>query len=275
MTLTNTALPIIALNDGRAMPQLGFGTFKIENDDAAEAVRNAVEIGYPLVDTAAVYGNERGVGEALSTRRDIWLTTKIWNDSQGYDRTLAAFDKCLQRLGRDHVDLLLIHWPCPDKNLYAETWKALVKLREERRARSIGVSNFMPDHLKRIADETGVAPAVNQIELHPGFQQRAIRSVHKDMGIAIQSWSPLGQGDALDNDDIRHIADAHDATPAQVVLAWHLRQGLLVIPKASSREHAEDNFRALDLRLTDQDMAAIDALDDPDGRLGPDPENFN
>ena len=271
MTNTRTNQPMLELNDGRKIPQLGFGTYKIENADAADIVRGAINMGYPLVDTAALYKNEKGVGEGLGDNKDIWLTTKIWNDDQGYDATLRAFDQSIKRLGRDAIDLLLIHWPCPDKGLYTETWKAFVELRKQGRAKSIGVSNFMEEHLTEIIDATGVTPAVNQIELHPAFQQRGMRKCHDELGIVTQCWSPLGQGKNLDQDVITDIADETGASAAQVMLRWHLNHGLAPIPKASSDDHAKDNFGALEVKLTDKQMAQIDNLDSEDGRMGPHP----
>ncbi|WP_420607140.1 aldo/keto reductase [Novosphingopyxis sp.] len=268
--------PTIELNDGRSIPQLGFGTYQIEADgDAESAVRKAVDIGYRLVDTAAIYRNEKGVGAGLKDHDDIWLTTKVWNESQGYDRTLKAFGKCLDRLGRDSVDCVLIHWPCPGNDKYVETWKAFIEIQKAGKAKSIGVSNFLEPHLKRIVDETGVAPVLNQIELHPSFQQKEARKVHEAMGIATQSWSPLGQGDAMDNDVVNGLAEKLGRTPAQVVLRWHIDNGLLVIPKASSEEHMRDNFGVLDFELSPEDLAAFDALDSEDGRMGPDPATMN
>ncbi|MGB7408171.1 MAG: aldo/keto reductase, partial [Pontixanthobacter sp.] len=195
--------PTLSLNDDRQIPQLGFGTWEIDPVDAAKAVHTALDAGYWLVDTAAVYKNEKEVGEGIGDWSDIFLQTKIWNASQGYDRTLKAADKCLERLGRDHVDMLLIHWPCPEKDLFVDTWKALIELRNAGKAKSIGVSNFREQDLKRIVDDTGVVPALNQIELHPTFQQRDMRKLHDEMGIVTQSWSPLGQGKAMDNDAIK------------------------------------------------------------------------
>lgn len=267
--------PTLTLNDGRVMPQFGFGTYLIENDDAQGAVEGAIDMGYRLVDTAAVYRNEKGVGKGLDGHGDIWLTTKIWNEQQGYDETKTAFDKCLGRLGRDSVDLLLIHWPCPEQDKYVDTWKAFIDLQKNGKAKSIGVSNFMPEHLEKIIDATSVVPAVNQIELHPRFQQRESRKVHKQLGIATQSWSPLGQGNGLDNNVISSIADDLDASPAQVILSWHLQNDLLVIPKASSEEHQRDNLGALGVTLSDAQMASIDALDSETGRLGPHPAEFD
>lgn len=270
-----TDYPTLALNDGRQIPQLGFGTWQIEDDQAAQAVETALDVGYWLVDTAAIYRNERGVGDGIGDWSDIFLQTKIWNESQGYDRTLKAADKCLERLGRDHVDMLLIHWPCPDKNLFVDTWKALIELRDQGKAKSIGVSNFREEDLKRIVDETGVTPALNQIELHPSFQQRELRKVHEDMGIVTQSWSPLGQGGGMDASAIQDIAGETGQPPSAVVLRWHIQHGLVPIPKSTSRDHIEQNFAALSFELSDEQMARIDALDDADGRMGPDPAKFN
>lgn len=270
-----TDQPTLTLNDGRRIPQLGYGTYKIADDEAPEAVQMALETGYWLVDTAAIYQNERGVGRGVGEWSDIFLQTKIWNESQGYDRTLRAADKCLERLGREHVDMLLIHWPCPDKGLFVDTWKALIALRDDGKAKSIGVSNFREDDLKRIVDATGVTPALNQIELHPTFQQRAMRKVHEAMGIATQSWSPLGQGEGLSQGAIKEIAEETGQPAGAVVIRWHIQCGLSAIPKASSRAHIESNFRALDFELTDEQMKRIDDLDDPEGRIGPDPANFS
>lgn len=264
----------LSLNDGRRMPQLGFGTYQIDDDDAAEAVSTALDVGYPLVDTAAIYRNEEGVGKGLGERSDVWLTTKIWNESQGYERAKAAFAKCLVRLDRPVVDLVLIHWPCADKDEYVATWKAMIEMRDAGTARSIGVSNFQPDHLKRLVDETGVTPAVNQIELHPTFQQRDMRKLHDEMGIVTQSWSPLGQGGGLDNETIKAIAAETGQNPAAVIIRWHIQHGLAVIPKASSRDHIAANFEAVRFELSDEQMERIDALDDKDGRIGPHPDKF-
>lgn len=270
-----TDTPALKFNDGRAIPQLGFGTYQIDNDKAAEAVRTALDVGYRLVDTAAIYGNEEGVGEGLQGRDDIWLTTKIWNESQGYDRAQRAMDKCLSRLGRDSVDLVLIHWPCPDKGLAVETWKALVDIRKSGKAKSIGVSHFRIRDLHDIIEATGVTPALNQIELHPTFQQRALRAEHEELGIITQSWSPLGQGKGIDNPTIAAIANETGRNAAAVILRWHLQHGLCTIPKASSREHIAANFEALDFELGAEQIARIDALDDANGRIGPDPSKFS
>ena len=264
--------PTVTLNDGRVMPQLGLGVWQTPADDAAQVVKTAVDAGYRAVDTAAIYGNERGVGEALKEHPDVFLTTKLWNDRQGYDAALTAFDRSLERLGRDNVDLYLIHWPAPSKGLYVETWKALVRLREEGRAKSIGVSNFQPDHLTAIMDATGVAPALNQIELHPDFQQRDLRAFHHAHGIATESWSPLGQGKILDDAKIAAVAKKHGKTPAQAIIRWHLDSGLIVIPKSSNSERIAQNIAVFDFALDAEDMAAFDGLDRDDARIGPHPD---
>ena len=269
-----TDQPTLELNDGRQIPQLGFGTYKIDEGDAPAAVKSALDVGYWLVDTAAVYGNEKGVGEGIGDWSDIFLTTKIWNESQGFDRAKKAFSKCLDRLGREHVDLLLIHWPCPKQDLAVDTWKAFIDLREEGLAKSIGVSNFRKEDLEKIVDATGVTPAVNQIELHPSFQQTEMRKVHDDMGIVTQSWSPLGQGNGLDNETIAAIAEETGQPASAVILRWHIQHGLSAIPKATGRDHQEANFKALAFELSGEQMDRIDALDREDGRMGPNPGEF-
>ena len=261
----------MTMNDGRTIPAIGFGTYLVPNDDAARITREGLDVGYRLVDTAAFYGNEAGVAEGLGGRDDIFVTTKLWRSDMGHDSALQAFDRSLAQLGRDHVDLYLIHWPMPSLGKHVETWKALVRLRDEGRAKSIGVSNFGADDLRAILDATGVAPALNQVELHPGFQQRALREFHAAHGILTQSWAPLGQGTMLGHPEIVRIAEARGCAPAQAILAWHLHHGLAVIPKASARERLAANLAAGGVTLEPEDMAAIDSLDDPDGRLGPDP----
>ncbi|WP_445191464.1 aldo/keto reductase [Sphingomonas sp. Tas61C01] len=259
----------MTLNDGRPMPQLGMGTYQIPDAQVALVVRKGLDLGFELVDTAALYHNERGVGDAMRGS-DAFLTTKLWNDR--HRDAEAALDESLALLGVEAVDLYLIHWPHPAGEAYVDAWRSLVALREAGKARSVGVSNFLPEHIDAIVEATGVTPAVNQIELHPRFQQRAARDYHAAHGIATQSWSPLGQGGALLREPaIETAAAKHGRSAAQVVIAWHLAKGLAVIPKAVDAEHLSDNFAALDLTLDDEDIAAIDALDDADGRIGPDP----
>ncbi|MBX7513304.1 aldo/keto reductase [Qipengyuania sp. GH38] len=269
-----TDYPTLNLNDGRQIPQLGFGTYKIDEDKAPEAVSTAIDVGYWLIDTAAIYQNEKGVGKGVGEWSDIFLQTKVWNESQGYERAKRAAEKCLERLGRDHVDMLLIHWPCPDKGEFVDTWKAFIELRDEGKAKSIGVSNFREQDLRKLVEETGVTPALNQIELHPSFQQRALRKVHEEMGIVTQSWSPLGQGEGLSNETIEAIAEETGQPASAVIIRWHIQHGFSTIPKASSRKHIEANFKALSFELSDDQMARIDALDSEDGRMGPDPSEF-
>jgi 2,5-diketo-D-gluconate reductase A len=270
--------PTIALNDGRVIPQLGLGVWQIPNDETAAAVRAAIDAGYRSVDTAALYHNERGVGDGVRaagvSRDDVFVTTKLWHDHHAYDAALRAFDASLARLGFDYVDLYLIHWPAPRQNRYADAWRALVRLREEGRARSIGVSNFNREHLERVIDATGVVPSVNQVELHPRFQQRALRAFHAERGIATESWSPLSQGDALRDPAVREIARKHDRTPAQVVIRWHLDEGLVVIPKSSRPARIRENVAVFDFALDDDDRARIAQLDRPGGRAGFDPASF-
>ena len=262
----------LTLNDGRSMPQLGMGTWQIPDSQAAAVVRKGIDLGFRLVDTAAIYENERGVGDGCKGT-GVFLTTKLWNDRQGDAE--AALDESLSLLGVDAVDLYLMHWPAPGQGQYVDAWRAMVALREAGKTRSIGVSNFLPEHLDRIVEATGVTPAVNQIELHPTFQQRDSVAYHQAHDIVTQSWSPIGQGKGLlDDADIGRIADKHGRSAAQVVIAWHLAKGFSVIPKASSAEHLSDNLASEDLTLDDEDIAAIDAVDREDGRLGPEPNSM-
>ncbi len=278
MTLPTTLGPVIGLADGRAIPQLGFGVYQLADEQAPEIVGAAIDAGYRSIDTAAIYGNEGGVGRALRasvvSRSELFVTTKLWNDRQGFDATLRAFEESLTALGLDDVDLYLIHWPCPERGRYVETWKALVRLKEEGRAKSIGVSNFQPEHLERIIGETGSVPVVNQIELHPRFQQHALRAFHARHGIATESWSPLGRGQGLADPVLADIARHHGRTPAQVVLRWHIESGLIAIPKTATPARIVENHDIFDFDLSAADHDAIAGLDRPDGRTGPDPATF-
>ncbi|MER7599047.1 aldo/keto reductase [Streptomyces hydrogenans] len=261
------------------MPQLGFGVWQVPDDEAAKAVATALEAGYRSIDTAAIYENERGTGEAVAAsgipREELFVTTKLWNSEQGYDSTLRAFDASLERLGLDHVDLYLIHWPVPAKDAYVDTYRALEKIHAEGRARAIGVSNFLPEHLERLTAETGVVPAVNQIELHPQLAQAESRALHARLGIATEAWSPLGQGRGLlDVPALVAVARKHGRTPAQAVLRWHLQLGNVVIPKSVTPSRIQENIDVFDFELDPEDMAAIAALDEG-GRLGPNPAEFN
>lgn len=267
--------PMVTLNDGRLMPQIGQGVYKVPPEDAARLVKTGIDAGYRAVDTATLYDNERGVGEAVrASGETIFVTTKLWNSDQGRDMARRAFDRSFAELGLDWIDLYLIHWPVPSQDLYVETWKALIELREEGRVRSIGVSNFNIPHLERIIGETGVVPAVNQIELSPAFEQHALTAFHEAHGIVTTSWSPLGRGALLDDPVIGEIARKHGATPAQIIIRWHLERGLVVIPKASSEGRLAENLAAADLRLDAEDMERIAGLDRADGRIGPDPDTM-
>lgn len=267
--------PSLPLNDGRSIPQLGLGVWRTPADTTAQAVQAALASGYRHIDTAAIYGNEGGVGEGLRAsgveREEVFITTKLWNAEQGFDSTLRAFEASMKLLGLDVLDLYLIHWPCPARELYVDTWRAFIRLREEGRVRSIGVSNFEPEHLDRIVQETGVKPALNQIELHPRFQQHRLRSYHATHGIATQAWSPLGQGQLLDDAGIQAIASKHGKTAAQVVVRWHIEMGHVVIPKSVNPGRIAENAGVLDFALDAQDMAAIAKLDQAEGRIGPNP----
>lgn len=266
----------IALNDGARIPQVGLGVWQTPNDEAAPAVKAALSSGYRHVDTAAVYENEEGVGEGIRQsgidRSEIYLTTKLWNTEQGYDQTLKAFDASLKRLGTDYVDLYLIHWPSAHRGLFVDTWKAFVKLKKEGRAKSIGVSNFYPEHIEKIIAETGVTPVINQIELHPDFQQREARAFHQKHGIATQSWSPLGQGKLLGHSAIADIAAKLGRTPAQVIIRWHIDNGLVVIPKSVTPSRISENFKVFDFKLSAEDLDTLNGLDDAGARIGPDPK---
>lgn len=274
------SVPQITLSDDRSMPQLGFGVWQVDNDDVVEPVRVAIETGYRLIDTAAAYGNEEGVGRAIADsgigRQNIFLTTKLNNPDHGFDETLRACDASLSRLGTDYLDLYLIHWPLPMYDDYVETWRALVRLREDGKARSIGVSNFLPEHIERLAEETGTLPVINQIELHPEFPQRSVRDFHARHGIQLECYSPLGSGAVLDNPALKSIAERLGRSPAQIVLRWHMQQGLIAIPKSVTPERIRSNFELFDFELDDDAMRAIDGLDrGEEGRTGSDPATFD
>ncbi|MFF4085836.1 aldo/keto reductase [Streptomyces nigra] len=275
----SSKVPPIILNNGVEMPQLGFGVWQVPDDEAERAVATALEAGYRSIDTAAIYGNETGTGKAVAAsgvpREDVFVTTKVWNSDHGYDSTLRAFDTSVKKLGLEYVDLYLIHWPTPARRTYVDTYKALEKLLADGRVRAIGVSNFLPEHLERLIEETSVVPAVNQIELHPHLQQHASRDFHAAHGIATEAWSPLGSGKGLlEVPAIVAIAQKHGRTPAQVVLRWHLQIGNVVIPKSVTPSRIKENIDVFDFSLDDEDLAAISALNE-DRRLGPDPAEFN
>ncbi len=278
MTTQTTSVPYVDLNDGNRMPQLGFGVFQVPAEETAEAVSHALRTGYRSIDTAAAYGNEDGVRDAIQEsgleRGDVFITTKLSNDNHGREGAQRAFAQSLSMLGGDYVDLYLIHWPVPQRDQYVETWQTLCAVRQVPYLRSIGVSNFQIEHLERIIDATGVVPAVNQIELHPRLQQPELRRFHAERGIATEAWSPLGQGQLLDDPVIMELASEHERTPAQVVLRWHIQLGNVVIPKSVTPSRIEENFQLFDFELTDAQMERLSELDRGE-RTGPDPDTFS
>ncbi len=277
MSPTDTTVPAITLNDGVEIPQLGFGVFQIPPDETVAATTRAFDTGYRHIDTAAAYQNEAEVGQAFRAsgldRDEVFITTKCFNDSHGYEQAKQAFQDSIDRLGLEFVDLYLIHWPVPSQDKYVETWKAFIELKEQGSIRSIGVSNFQPAHLQRLEDETGVTPSVNQVELHPRFQQAGLRREHDDRGIVTEAWSPLAQGAVLDDPVLAEIAEGHDRTTGQVVLRWHVQLGNVVFPKSVTPERVEENFDIFGFHLSEDEMGQIEALDAGD-RQGPDPDTF-
>lgn len=273
-----TQVPNIRLNNGVEIPQFGFGVFQVPPDETAQTVRAAFDAGYRHIDTAQMYGNEEGVGRALAEsglpRDEVFVTTKLNNDGHGYDSALRRLDESLQKLGTDHVDLYLIHWPRPQEDRYVETWRGFEKALAEGKARSIGVSNFTVAHLDRLAAETGTVPAVNQIELHPRFTQDELRAYHGAHGIATEAWSPIGQGQGLlDDPALATLAEKYGKTPAQIVLRWHIQLGNIVFPKSMRPERMRENIDVFDFELSSDDEQAVTALN-ADDRLGPDPDKF-
>jgi len=272
-----SANPDLTFNDGNTIPQLGYGVWQVADDVAETVVGQAFEAGYRHIDTARIYGNEAGVGRAIAASgldpKDLFITTKLWNSDQGYEQTLAAFEESLERLGLEHLDLYLIHWLQPQRGTYVDTWKALIELQKRGRVTSIGVCNFTAEAIDELIEATGVVPAIHQIELHPYFNQAALRDYNAGKGILTQAWSPLGQGGELLNDpEVQRIAEKHGATPAQVVIAWHLAIGNVVIPKSVTQSRIVENFAALDVTLDDEDIKALSSLDrGAEGRIGPDP----
>lgn len=265
----------IKLRDGNSMPQLGFGMWQVPDDVATSSVLEAFKAGYRSIDSAQIYENETGLGRAIKEsglpRNEMFITTKIWNAEQGFDTTMKSFEVSMKKLGLDTLDLLLIHWPSPHRNLYVETWKALVELQKSKRVTSIGVSNFRISDLERIINETSVVPAINQIELHPRFQQKELREFHKKHKIQTESWSPLGQGQLINDEIISKIAKKHKKSNAQVILRWHIQQDLIAIPKSVTPSRITENFQIFDFNLDADDMSEILRMDDKEGRIGPDP----
>ncbi|MET8578962.1 aldo/keto reductase [Streptomyces sp. NPDC005012] len=272
------SVPAVTLNNGVTIPQLGFGVFQVPDEETTAAVTAALEAGYRSIDTAAIYGNEAGVGKALAAsgiaREELFVTTKLWNTDQGYDATLRAFDESLAKLGLDHVDLYLIHWPTPARDLYLDTWRAFERLAADGRIRAAGVSNFRPAHLRRLLDHSSLVPAVNQVELHPGLQQAELRAAHAELGIATEAWSPLAQGAVLEDEAVETLARRYDRSPAQIVLRWHLQLGNIVIPKSVTPTRIAENIDVFGFALTEEEMASLAALD-RGLRTGPDPDTFN
>ena len=275
--MAELTIPSLTLHDGVEIPQLGFGVFQVPPEETQSVVELALEAGYRHIDTAAAYRNEAGVGVAIATsglsREDVFVTTKLWNSQQGFDSALEAFDGSLSRLGFDYVDLYLIHWPVPTEGRFVDTWRAFERIHEEGRARTIGVSNFRIEDLERLEAETNTRPTVNQVELHPHLQQAELRAWQAERGIATEAWSPLAQGDLLDDETIIEVADRHGKTPAQAILRWHLQLGNIVIPKSVTPERIRENIALFDFELSREDVAAIGRLDRGE-RIGPDPSTF-
>ncbi|WP_295629338.1 aldo/keto reductase [uncultured Corynebacterium sp.] len=273
-----TQIPTIELNDGTTMPQLGFGVFQVPDEETTAAVSTALEAGYRSIDTAAIYQNEEGVGRAIAesglNRDDLFITTKLWVADLGREEAHRALQTSLDKLGLDHVDLYLIHWPAPATDAYLDAWHGMEELKAEGLTRSIGVSNFLPEHLDRLAERGGAMPSVNQIELHPALQNRDSVAANAKHGIATEAWSPLAQGAVLGDAPIVAAAEAHGVTPAQVVIRWHLQQGRIVIPKSVTPERIAENIDVFGFELSDDELAAIDGLD-RDGRTGFHPAEFN
>jgi 2,5-diketo-D-gluconate reductase A len=270
-------VPNVRLNDGTRIPQVGFGVFQVPPDETQRAVEDALAAGYRHIDTAAAYRNERGVAAGIAAsgvpRSEIFITTKLWNSEQGFDSTLAAFEKSIEALDTEQVDLYLIHWPVPAADLFLDTWRAFERIHAEGGARSIGVSNFRVADLERLASEAETQPTVNQIELHPLLQQVELRAWHAEHGIATEAWSPLAQGEVLKDDTLVTIAAHHERTVAQVILRWHLQLGNVVIPKSVTPARVRENLDIFDFELTEDDLAAIARLD-AGHRTGPDPASF-
>jgi 2,5-diketo-D-gluconate reductase A len=275
--MTQLMIPRFVLHDGVEIPQLGFGVFQVPPEETQSTVELALEAGYRHIDTAAAYRNEAGVGAALAAsglpREDVFVTTKLWNADQGHNSTLVAFEASLERLGLDHVDLYLVHWPVPSEDRFVDTWRAFERIYEEEGARTVGVSNFRVEDLERLEAETDTRPTVNQIELHPRLQQRDLRTCHAKQGMATEAWSPLAQGELLNDPIIARIAEGHDKTPAQAILRWHMQLGHIVIPKSVTPERICENIEIFDFELSDEEMAEFARLDSGE-RIGPDPATF-
>ncbi len=275
-----SAQPIVTLSDGNIIPQLGFGVWELGEGDAAPVLAAAFEAGFRHIDTAQAYGNEAGVGEAVRRsgldRGEIYVTSKMRTSHFSTGKARRSLEDSLERMGLDYLDLFLLHWPVPSHDgLFVEAWSDLIKAQEDGLVRSIGVSNFLPEHVERIVAETGVAPAINQVELHPRFQQRDLRAAMEEYKVAVESYSPLGRGALLGEQVLVDIGKAHAKSPAQVIIHWHLQEGLIVLPKTSSLNRVKENFDVFDFELSADEMAAIAALDSADGKILPDPRQMN
>ncbi|MFJ2618902.1 aldo/keto reductase [Glutamicibacter sp. NPDC087344] len=274
----STMIPTVTLNNGLEMPQVGFGVFQVGNEETTAAVTAALEVGYRSIDTAAIYGNEEGVGRAVAqsaiAREDLFITSKLWISEMGYDATLEAFEDSLERLGLDYLDLYLIHWPAPQNDLYIQSWKALEKLYAQGKVRAIGVSNFQAEHLNRLISATDIIPAVNQVELHPALQNREVQAANAEHGVITEAWSPLAQGALLSDETILGIAKAHQVSAAQVILRWHLQEDRVIIPKSVTPSRISANLELFGFELTAGELDSINALE-RDGRTGPNPDQFN
>ena len=275
-----STIPLIELNDGQHIPQLGFGVWQIPPDETAMAVKEAIAAGYPSIDTAQGYDNEEGVGAGIREsgldRSELFLTSKLRTKYLGEEEALAGVKESLAKLGTDYLDMFLIHWPAPKLGRYVGAWRGLIRARQDGLVRTIGVSNFLPEHLERIIDETGVVPAVNQLETHPYYQQRAVREFHRRNNIQIESYSPLGSGSVLKDATLASIAKSHGKSPAQAILRWHIQEGLIVIPKSVTPERIRQNLNVFDFQLSDEEMARIGRLDNPTGgKTGSEPAEFN
>ena len=274
-----TSIPNVRLLDGHQIPQIGLGVWQVPDDVATDACLTAFEAGYRHIDTAALYGNEEGVGRAISAsglpREDIYVTTKVWNTDQGHDKTVAAMEASLRRLGLDYVDLYLIHWPTPARDLYVETWETVLELQQRGLTTSAGVSNFHGEHLRRVIDATGVTPVVNQIELHPWLHQREVRAIDADLGIVTEAWSPLASGGLVDDAELAAIGAQYGKTAAQVMIRWHLQIGNVVLPKSVTPERIRENVDVFDFELDADDLITIEGMENPSRRTGPDPDTFN
>jgi len=274
-----SSVPFLEMLDGRTIPQFGLGVWQTPAEETASVVGEAFKLGYRHIDAATIYGNEEGVGQAVAQsgipRDQLFITTKLWNTDQGYDNALKALDTSLSKLKLDYVDLYLIHWPCPANGKFIDTWKALIKARDDGKVKSIGVSNFRVEDIEHIVAETGVLPVVNQIELHPLLQQRALRDYHQTHGILTESWSPLAQGgELLENPILKDIASRHGKTTAQVILRWHIQLGLVVFPKSVTPARIKENIDVFDFKLSNEELAAIASLD-AGKRRGQDPSEVN